>query len=56
MVDTDIIKSFIKLDGEKDDVEEAGSKEVSKKKAGNVVSGSRTAVIDQVDIKSFVHI
>ena len=45
MVDTDIVKTFIKLDGEKEDVEETG---VAKKKVANVVSGSRTAVIDQV--------
>lgn len=42
MVDTEIVKTFIKLDNEKDDVE------VSKKKVANVVSGSRTAIIDQV--------
>jgi len=45
MVDTDIVKTFIKLDGEKEDVEETVT---AKKKVANVVSGSRTAVIDQV--------
>ena len=47
MVEIDNGKSFIKLNGD-DNTETEGSTEISAKKVSNVVSGSRTAVMDQV--------
>ena len=44
MVEVDTGKSFIKLDN----TETGGGTEIPAKKVSNVVSGSRTAVMDQV--------